>query len=259
MNKIAEKVVAAMTPAELEAVIDDHYRGEAQTLTTAAEHNVLKLAELRGRLTPEQARRWAEIKAEYVRQRRMGGAADDPVTRVVGTLSGLGAELGAIRDAVGSAASSRDLGEAVAGELRGLREAVAGAAPTADLADELRALREAILRSVMRTSAEAAAHDPERWLGPRLDALADSLRAAAASAAQSAAGDGPLAGSFAGAAAGMAIDAQQLLAQVRRIEQSLVPVVGAAIEQRAGDTLLANKMVQIIELLEQLDARLSAR
>jgi hypothetical protein len=131
---------------------------------------------------------------------------------------------------------------------------VAGAAPTADLADELRALREAILRSVMRTSAEAAAHDPERWLGPRLDALADSLRAAA-STAQAAHGAGAMASGF----AGTAIDAQQLLAQVRRIEQSLVPVVGAAVEQRAGDTLLANKMVQIIELLEQLDARLSAR
>jgi hypothetical protein len=271
MNKIAEKVVAVMTPAELEAVIDDHYQGESQTLTTAAEQNLLKLAELRGRLTPEQARRWAEIKAEYVRQRRMGGAADDPVTRVVGTLSGLGAELGAIRDAVGSAAPGAALagelrrlrevvgaaapGAAVADELRALREAVAGAAPTADLADELRALREAILRSVMRTSAEAAAHDPERWLGPRLDALADSLRAAAASAAQS----GPTGGSVAGSVTGSAIDAQQLLAQVRRIEQSLVPVVGAAVEQRAGDTLLANKMVQIIELLEQLDARLSVR
>jgi len=36
-------------------------------------------------------------------------------------------------------------------------------------------------------------------------------------------------------------------------------VVGAAVEQRAGDTLLANKTVQIIELLEQLDARLSTR
>ncbi|HEX3761581.1 MAG TPA: hypothetical protein VHW23_22945 [Kofleriaceae bacterium] len=248
MNKIAEKVVAAMTPAELEAVIDDHYQGESQTLTTAAEQNLLKLAELRGRLTPEQARRWAEIKTEYVRQRRMGGAADDPVTRVVGTLSGLGAELGAIRDAVGSAAP----GAVLADELRALREAVAGAAPTADLADELRALREAILRSVMRTSAEAAAHDPERWLGPRLDALTDSLRAAASA-------HPPQAGGLAGAVAGGVIDAQQLLAQVRRIEQSLVPVVGAAVEQRAGDTLLANKMVQIIELLEQLDARLSAR
>jgi len=40
MNKVAEKVVAAMTPAELEAVLDDHYQGEAQTLTTAAEQNL---------------------------------------------------------------------------------------------------------------------------------------------------------------------------------------------------------------------------
>ena len=276
MNKIAEKVVAAMTPAELDAVIDDHYRSESQTLTTAAEQNLLKLAELRGRLTPEQARRWADIKAEYVRQRRMGGAADDPVARLVGTLSGLGAELGAIRDAVGSAAPTagladelRALREAVAGaassamladEVRQLREAVGSAAPTADLADELRALREAMLRAVMRTSAEAASKDPERWLGPRLDALADSLRASAARGAGPAGGQaGGAAGGLASGVPGSVIDAQQLLAQVRRIEQSLVPVVGAAVEQRAGDTLLANKMVQIIELLEQLDARLSTR
>jgi len=33
-------------------------------------------------------------------------------------------------------------------------------------------------------------------------------------------------------------------------------VISAAADQRGGDTLLANKMVQIIELLEQLDARL---
>jgi hypothetical protein len=53
--------------------------------------------------------------------------------------------------------------------------------------------------------------------------------------------------------------AQELLAQVRRIEDTLVPVVGAAVEQRAGDQALALKMVQIIELLEQLDARLGGR
>jgi hypothetical protein len=106
----------------------------------------------------------------------------------------------------------------------------------------------------MRTSAEAASRDPASWLGPRLDALTESLRASAASAAHAARGGG-----VTGNATGNVIDAQQLLAQVRRIEQSLVPVVGAAVEQRAGDTLLANKMVQIIELLEQLDARLSTR
>src|SRR5690606_29018550 len=79
MNKIAEKIVSAMTPDELETLIDDHYRSESQTLTTGAEQNLLKLAELRGRLTPEQAKRWAEIKAEFMRQRRLGGSETDPV------------------------------------------------------------------------------------------------------------------------------------------------------------------------------------
>jgi ATPase involved in DNA repair/ATPase family associated with various cellular activities (AAA) len=285
MNKIAEKVVAAMTPAELQAVVDDHYQGESQTLTTAAEQNLLKLAELRGRLTPAQAARWADIKAEHVRQRRMGGGADDPVTRLVGTLSGLGAELGAIhgalaanpsaavaselralRETVGAANPNGEVADELRAlrdivdnadpnaelteEVRALREAVGTANPTAELTAELRALREAVLRVVSRSSADAASRDPQTWLGPRLDALAESMRHAAASATHAARGGHPGPGSV--------LDAQ-LLQQVRRIEQSLVPVVGAAVEQRAGDTLLANKMVQIIELLEQLDARLSMR
>ncbi|MEZ4329324.1 MAG: AAA family ATPase, partial [Polyangiales bacterium] len=100
MNKIAEKVVAAMNADELQTLVDDHYRGEAQTLTTGAEQNLLKLAELRGRLSAAEAQRWAEIKGEFRRQKTMGGADEDPVTRLTGTLSGLGLELAAIRDAV---------------------------------------------------------------------------------------------------------------------------------------------------------------
>jgi hypothetical protein len=87
MNKLAEKVVPVMNDAELEALLDDHYLGEAQTLTTGAEQNMLKLAELRGRMTPEQAARWAEIKKTFVRVQVAGGADDDPVTRLTGQLS----------------------------------------------------------------------------------------------------------------------------------------------------------------------------
>ncbi|MGW2215442.1 DNA repair ATPase [Nonomuraea sp. NPDC001684] len=86
MNKLAERIVPAMNDEELEAVIDDHYLGEAQTLTQDAEANLLKLAELRGRLTPAQAARWAEIKAAFLRARALGGAGDDPMTRAVGAL-----------------------------------------------------------------------------------------------------------------------------------------------------------------------------
>ncbi|WP_206060604.1 DNA repair ATPase [Nonomuraea basaltis] len=86
MNKLTERIVPAMNDAELEAVIDDHYLGEAQTLTTDAEANLLKLAELRGRLTPAQAERWAQIKSAYLRAKALGGADDDPMARAVGAL-----------------------------------------------------------------------------------------------------------------------------------------------------------------------------
>ncbi|GAA2866265.1 hypothetical protein GCM10010517_25720 [Streptosporangium fragile] len=86
MNKLAARVVPVMNDAELEAVIDDHYLGEAQTLTSGAEANLLKLAELRGTMTPEQAGRWAEVKAVYLRARALGGAEDDPMTRAVGAV-----------------------------------------------------------------------------------------------------------------------------------------------------------------------------
>ncbi len=233
MNKIAEKVVSAMTAQELDAVVDDHYRNESQTLTTAAEQNLLKLGELRQRLAPDRAARWSEIKSEYLRQRRMGGGDADPVTRLVGTLSGLGADLTA--------------------GLGTLRDTIGGTKPD-DLTRELRELREALLRAVMKQSADAAQRDPEGWLGPRLDALAEGMRRQAAAVPAAAAA--PKSDVPKGA---MVIDAEKLLAQVRRLEQSLGPVISAAADQRGGDTLLANKMVQIIELLEQLDARLDKR
>lgn len=234
MNKLAEKIVSAMTPPELERLIDDHYQGESQTLTTAAEQNLLKLGELRGTLTPDQAKRWAEIKLEFIRQRRMGGGDADPVTKLVGTLSGLATDLGA--------------------ELGAIRSTLGNGTGTAHLTVEVRELREALLRAALDSATHAARRDPAAWLGDRLDAIAASLHALAdrpapaLPAARSATTPG---------ASGDNWDAAALLAQVKRIESSLVPVVSAAVDQRAGDTLLANKMVQIIELLQQLDARLT--
>ncbi|NEB68952.1 ATP-binding protein, partial [Streptomyces fulvissimus] len=61
MNRIAERVSPVMDEAELAALIDDHYRAEAQTLTGGAEANLLRLAQLRGRLTEEQAARWEQV------------------------------------------------------------------------------------------------------------------------------------------------------------------------------------------------------
>ncbi len=100
MNKLAERIVPVMNEVELEQVIDDHYLGEAQTLTTGAEANLLKLAELRGRLSPEQAARWNDIKAAYLRTKALGGAEDDPMTRAVGAIGLLADRVGDIGQAL---------------------------------------------------------------------------------------------------------------------------------------------------------------
>ncbi|NEB72692.1 AAA family ATPase [Streptomyces fulvissimus] len=109
MNKIAERIVPVMNDAELSAVVDDHYAGEAQTLTTGAEANLLKLAALRGTLTAEQAERWAAITASYVRAQALGGPDGDPMTRAVAALGLLADRIAAVETAIQRAADPRHL------------------------------------------------------------------------------------------------------------------------------------------------------
>ncbi|MFI6580165.1 DNA repair ATPase [Embleya sp. NPDC050493] len=65
-NRLAERLLPVSDEAEIETLLDDHYAAEAQTLTTDAEANLLKLAELRGRLTPAEEVRWARVKRAYL-------------------------------------------------------------------------------------------------------------------------------------------------------------------------------------------------
>ena len=76
MNKMAEKISAVMTNDELMAMIDDHYQGESQLLTSGSEDNLLKLAELRGNMTPEQEQRWTAIKADFLKNKDADSDAD---------------------------------------------------------------------------------------------------------------------------------------------------------------------------------------
>jgi hypothetical protein len=108
MNQLAERISPVMNDEELEAVISDHYAGEAHALATGAEANLLKLDELRGRLTPERARRWSEVKAAYRRDRALGGSADDPVARAVGAVGLLADRVSGIESAIAEAAARLD-------------------------------------------------------------------------------------------------------------------------------------------------------
>ena len=90
MNKIAEKILPLMTDKEVAQLIADHYRGEAQTLSGAAEANLLKWREINGLSTDEDKTRWDEIKRTFKRNLLTGGAGEnDPVNRITGHLSAL--------------------------------------------------------------------------------------------------------------------------------------------------------------------------
>ncbi|MFI2780209.1 DNA repair ATPase [Streptomyces sp. ALB3] len=107
MNRIAARVSPAMNDAELSAVIDDHYTAEAQTLTAEAEANLLKLAAIRGPLTPAQAARWTEVTGAYTRTQALGGSAGDPLARAVAALGLLADRITAVEAAITRATDPR--------------------------------------------------------------------------------------------------------------------------------------------------------
>ena len=116
MNKLAEKISPVMNPAELQQLIGDHYQGEAQLLTSGAEENLLKLAELRGVLSPEQAARWAQIKRDFQRNKAMGAGEADVGGRVVAQLNDLVESVRALDSAATRAAADRAAVERAATE-----------------------------------------------------------------------------------------------------------------------------------------------
>tara|TARA_R100000306_G_scaffold62518_1_gene71687 strand:+ start:14027 stop:19279 length:5253 start_codon:yes stop_codon:yes gene_type:complete len=104
MNKMSEKVSSVMNQAELMQMIEDHYLGEAQLLTTGAEDNLLKLAELRGNMTEAQQTRWMQIKKDFMRAKAMGGSDADVGSKVVAQLLDLVAGVEALGAAAREAA-----------------------------------------------------------------------------------------------------------------------------------------------------------
>lgn len=106
MAKLASKVVAVMTPSELDGLILDHYRSESQTLTTAAEANLLKLRELCGWLDSDGATRWDAIRSGFGRRQEMAGAEDDPVRGALGQLIRVNEGIASVGKAIAAAAEA---------------------------------------------------------------------------------------------------------------------------------------------------------
>ncbi|GAB5563547.1 MAG: DNA repair ATPase [Winogradskyella sp.] len=71
MNKLVAKVVPIMDDKELQTVLLSHYENESQTLTSAAEANLLKYKELSNSLTEEELQRWEVIKTIFAKNNKL--------------------------------------------------------------------------------------------------------------------------------------------------------------------------------------------
>lgn len=89
MNKISEKITSNMSFEEVQKLILDHYVGESQTLTVAAEENLLKLREIMGLINENEVRRLTEIKSNFRRQVRTGGNDVDGFTKIANELANI--------------------------------------------------------------------------------------------------------------------------------------------------------------------------
>ncbi|MFT7631653.1 MAG: hypothetical protein ACI87E_002692 [Mariniblastus sp.] len=77
MNKIAEQIAPIMNQEELDTLIDSHYQNQAQTLTSGAQANLLKLKELTHQLEGEDLQRWQDIQRTFQRNLLLGAAGGD--------------------------------------------------------------------------------------------------------------------------------------------------------------------------------------
>jgi hypothetical protein len=101
MNRIAEKVLPIMNDQELETLILSSYENDAQTLTSNTESNMLKLKEMLGLSSEEEAARWADIRRTFQQNLKMKGIdTGDHVGQVIVQLREFNDGLYKIREAM---------------------------------------------------------------------------------------------------------------------------------------------------------------
>jgi hypothetical protein len=85
MARLAGRLVAAMTPEEVDIAVRDHYQAEAQTLAAAAGWNLAKLPIVLGTATPADVARVDELRAQW----RESNVGADPLSVIAASLRGI--------------------------------------------------------------------------------------------------------------------------------------------------------------------------
>ncbi|TDR46621.1 ATPase family protein associated with various cellular activities (AAA) [Tahibacter aquaticus] len=93
MAKLSAQLSPLLTAAELDALIRDHYRGEAQTLGARAEENLLRLAQLIGAPSADEQQRWDVLAENFRRLAKQGGKDADGATRMAQMLAEIALQL----------------------------------------------------------------------------------------------------------------------------------------------------------------------
>ncbi|HWB82159.1 MAG TPA: DNA repair protein, partial [Nannocystaceae bacterium] len=231
--------VPALNEDELQRLVDDHYTSESQTLTTGAEHNLLKLAELRGRLAGEALARWESIKKEFQRLKLVGGSDDDPVARVTGVLSTLAEGLRGIQSAVGNV----KLGE-VDAHLYGIQQSVAA---TAAAISKAASAAKPPPPPPPQVGPEPAQARRDELLAGYLDRLERTLKTLSAPKLEVQVHNQPPPG------------IEELLAQqIAIIERTLVPLVRTTNQSLANPTAVDLHVQELLRLMRTIDERLRA-
>ncbi|NQX84973.1 MAG: DNA repair ATPase [Flavobacteriaceae bacterium] len=99
MNKLVAKVVPIMNPKELQALLLSHYENESQTLTTAAEANLLKYKALTQTIDATELERWQAIKTTFIKNNKLKGFGNqNGMTQVLAQMMTFSAHLEGIQD-----------------------------------------------------------------------------------------------------------------------------------------------------------------
>ncbi len=246
MNKLAEKITPVMNDQEMQQMLADHYQGEAQMLTTGAEENLLKLAELRGQMSDEDSARWQQIRQQFLRRQAAGGANADAATRVTAQLVDL---VAATREVAQSVSQSQQQAmQEDADQAHASAAAAQAATRDADQSQTLQALQ-ALLARLLQTQSAAG----------------DSLNGIRELMAQRAASEPVRTQASTPSEVQAAQDRQALVHMLgqlltRSLAQSLEPVVTHLDQARRQQLGLHRVLMQVAtRMQEQIDAQRAGR
>ncbi|WP_412984682.1 DNA repair ATPase [Pontimicrobium sp. IMCC45349] len=103
MNKLVAKVVPIMNNKELQILLLSHYENESQTLTSAAEANLLKYKELAETIDANELERWESIKATFIKNNKLKGFGNqNGMTQILAQMMQFSEHLEGIQDVLKS-------------------------------------------------------------------------------------------------------------------------------------------------------------